>query len=69
MTGRYEISSERWAIIEAIAPLLNTWGGQGAMIVRCLTESSRFCARCQMAGSSRTFRALEDCLPAFQTMA
>ena len=44
MTGRYEISSERWAMIEAIVSLLNTWGAQGAMTVRCLTESSGFCA-------------------------
>ncbi|RMR71891.1 ISPs1, transposase OrfB [Pseudomonas savastanoi pv. fraxini] len=30
--------------LKPLFPLLNTWGGQGAMIVRCLMESSGFCA-------------------------
>lgn len=44
MTGRYEISSEHWAIIEAIVSPPQRMGGQGAMIVKCLMESHGFCA-------------------------
>ena len=42
MTGRYEISSERWTIIEAIASPAQHMSRPRR--VRCLTKSSGFCS-------------------------
>lgn len=44
MTDRYEIHLSVGRSLKPLFRLLNTWGGQGAMIVRCLMESSGFCA-------------------------
>lgn len=39
MTDRYEISAQRWAMIEAVFLLVNAWDVPDATTARCLTET------------------------------
>jgi hypothetical protein len=67
MTGRYEFHLNVGQLLKPSLPFLNTWGGQGAMIVRCLTESSGFCALApnggifqNVLGLGRRFTSVSD---------
>lgn len=67
MTGRYEISSERWAIIEAIASPPQHMGRPRRDDRQMLTESSGFCALApnggifqNVLGLGRRFTSVSD---------